>query len=321
MSASEFDLIHACFRKEARIFSSMTRVGNGDDASVHAIPAGQQLVVSTDTAVVGVHWPHDFPVHLAADRAVCAALSDLAAMGAKAHWAWVSVMASDCHVLEAMGQGVTAALNRYDVELSGGDTVQSPMNALNITVSGLLPEHTAMQRNQAHVGDDVWLLGRLGFSALGLQDWFSGKRKGRFLASFENIVPQLSGGEVLRKLGVRCCMDVSDGLWQDAEHLCSASHVGMHIDLEQLPEWFNVVSAVGENDAMQAMLSGGEDYALLFTAPTYISGLSSLAVKIGVCVQAAPVQGASVQGQNVVVSLRGQPVALKQRGFDHFGQK
>lgn len=308
MSASEFDLIHACFRKEARIFSAMTQVGNGDDASVHDVPAGQQLVVSTDTAVAGVHWPHDFPVAMAADRAVCAALSDLAAMGAKAHWAWVSVMASDASVLQAMGKGITKALNRHHVELSGGDTVQSPLNALTVTVSGLLPERQAMQRNQAKLGDDVWLLGRVGFSSLGLKDWFSGVREGGFLASFQHITPQLKQGERLRQLGVRCCMDVSDGLWQDAEHLCRASGIAMNIELASLPEWKSMVDTVGEDIAMQAMLAGGEDYALLFTAPPNTSGLSSLAVKIGSC----------VQGDKVSVRLHGQAVGIEARGFDHF---
>jgi len=277
--------------------------------------------------VAGIHWPHDFPLHKAADRAVCAALSDLAAMGAKAHWAWVSVMASDAKVLQGMGQGVTAALNRYDVELSGGDTAQSPLNALNITVSGLLPEHTAMQRNQAQVGDEIWLVGRVGFSSLGLKDWFSGKRDGGFLENFQEIVPQLSKGEALRALGVRCCMDVSDGLWQDAEHLCQASNVGMKIDLESLPEWGLMVNQVGEDAAIQAMLSGGEDYALLLTAPKHLSGLASLAAKIGVCVQATSIQGnlakddvqsQDVQNQRVLVNLHGQAVTPKQRGFDHF---
>jgi len=310
MSASEFDLIHACFRKEARIFSALTQVGNGDDASVHVIPKGQQLVVSIDTAVAGVHWPHDYPLHWAADRAVCAALSDLAAMGAKAHWAWVSVMAEDDHVLQAMGQGVTSALNRYHVELSGGDTVQAPLNALTVTVSGLLQEGKAMQRNQACVGDDVWLIGRVGFSSLGLKDWFSGKRDGGFLVDFQTIVPQLSQGVYLQRLGVRCCMDVSDGLWQDAEHLCQASKLGMQIDLASLPDWKNLVNKVGEAEATQAMLSGGEDYALLFTAPKTLQGLPTSAVKIGEC----------MEGQGVHVHLHGQQVIPKQRGFDHFTQ-
>jgi len=286
----------------------MTCVGNGDDASVHAIPQGQQLVVSTDTAVAGVHWPHDFPLEMAADRAVCAALSDLAAMGAKAHWAWVSAMASNGQVLQDMGRGVTAALNRHGVELSGGDTVQSPLNALNITVSGLLPEASAMQRNQANVGDDVWLLGDVGLSSLGLKEWFAGKRSGRFLPYFQHISPQLEQGEVLRNLGVRCCMDVSDGLWQDAEKLCQACHVSIHFDVESLPRWKTMVQDVGEDAAIQAMLSGGEDYALLFTAPAHCSGLPSQAVKVGRC----------MEGMHVAAFLNGQSIIPKHGGFDHF---
>ena len=309
MSDSEFDLIHACFRSKARIFYDTTEVGNGDDASVHHIPDGYRLVVSTDSAVAGVHWPHDFPLSDAADRAVCAALSDLAAMGALARWAWVSVMADGRDTLLSMGEGIADALNRHRVELAGGDTVKSPLSALNITVAGVIEEGLAMQRHQAKAGDEVWLVGDLGRSSLGLKQWFSGDKQGAFVPFFQHIQPQLSAGRALIQCGVRCCMDISDGLLQDAGHICSASGVGMRLELSLLPKWQEVVVLVGETETMKAMLSGGEDYALLLTAPPHTEGLESIAKKIGVC-QA---------GSGVTLLLHSVPLQYQAKGYDHFG--
>ena len=120
MNPSEFELIEQAFRRHSPPVHPMTRVANGDDASVHEVPLDMELVISTDTSVAGIHWPDNFPLDQAADRAVCAALSDLAAMGAEACWLWVSVLTKAAADAETMGIGVNAALNRYSVELAGG---------------------------------------------------------------------------------------------------------------------------------------------------------------------------------------------------------
>jgi len=308
MSAGEFDLIQECFVTKATHEHGYTVVGNGDDASVHAVPDGYELVISTDTAVQGVHWPHDFPLEKAADRAVCAALSDLAAMGAEACWAWVSVVAEDAEVLQLMGQGVADALNRYDVELSGGDTVHAPLNSLNITVAGIVPKNTAMQRNKAKITDNVWLLGNTGFSSLGLEQWFQGNKDGDFVEYFSHVEPKLEQGRMLREVGVRCCIDVSDGIFQDANHISKTSHIAMLLDVEKFPNWQLLSEKLGDEKAAQVMLSGGEDYGLLFTAPADMKGLDELATCIGVC----------RQGSGVKVQYKGEDIQVAKSGYDHF---
>ena len=302
-------MIHACFREKARIFSAYTTVGNGDDASVHQVPEGYELVVSTDTSLAGVHWPHDFPVQQAAHRAVCSALSDMAAMGAQAQWTWVSVMANTAQELKQMGEGVTSALNQYQVELSGGDTVSSPVAALNVTVSGMVPQGTAMQRNQAQVGDTIWLLGRVGWASLGLQAWFDGDDPHGFVPYFQEIEPKLTEGMQLRAGGVACCIDVSDGLLQDAGHIAQASGVGMLLELEHIPDWHVLSKLLGQDAASRAVLSGGEDYALLCTAPAALAPLlQDKASAIGHC----------VEGCGISVTMQGQPYPYTHQGFDHF---
>ena len=300
---SEFD----CDPRDLHSFPTR-RSSDLDDASVHTIPDGMELVISTDASIRGVHWPEAFPLDLAADRAVCAALSDLAAMGAEACWAWVSVMAQTQDDLVELGKGVNAALSRYSVELSGGDTAYSSIDTLSITVGGLVPKGKAMRRNQAGKGDSVWVIGRSGFSARGLRQWRADMEEGYFKRYLEVIKPKLEQGVKLRELGIQCCIDVSDGLLQDASHLASDSKVGMKLELSKLPGWELLCHKVGETSAIHAAVSGGEDYALLFTAPEGMGWLDSFATQIGVC----------TDGIDVEVQLNGTTLEGLAAGFDHF---
>ncbi len=309
MSEGEFTLIDRLFKHAGGSRKAFTQLGIGDDASIHRLETGMELVVSTDSSVQGVHWPDDFPLDLAADRAVCSALSDLAAMGAEPVCAWLNVMANDNHAVESMGAGSTRALKRYDVELAGGDTCRSATNAISVTVAGQLPEVSAMRRDAALTGDNIWLAGRAGVHALGLQQWLNGLKDGGFVPCFETITPQLETGMQLRKAGVACCIDVSDGLLQDAGHIAEASGVGMDIEITSLPDWNVLCQAVGDASALQLMAHGGEDYALLFTAPAGIYFPDGLAVCIGHCREDA----------GVSLRVHGEKTNVEKAGFDHFG--
>lgn len=306
MSHDEFTLIDRYFKGQGGSTTPFTLLAIGDDASIHRPNAGMELVVSTDSSLQGVHWPDDFPLQKAADRAVCSALSDLAAMGANPVAVWVNVMAQSEQAVKEMGVGVCRALQRYDAELVGGDTCSSDINALAVTVAGELPEGSAMRRDGAVATDQLWMIGRVGFHALGLQQWFDQQRDGQFIPSFEEITPLIEAGMRLREQGVRCCIDVSDGLLQDASHLASASSIGIDIEVTALPAWSEMCRSVGETAFIESALYGGEDYALLFTAPAELD--IPAAVKIGRC----------SEGEGVHLYRDGQRISCEQRGFKHF---
>jgi len=308
MSEGEFTLINRLFSNAGGSHKAFTQLGIGDDASVHQPQAGMELVVSTDSSVQGIHWPDDFPLDQAADRAVCSALSDLAAMGAEPVCAWLNVMAENSHDVEAMGAGSTRALKRYDVELAGGDTCRSATNALSVTVAGQLPQGRAMRRDAAVNGDNIWLIGRVGFHTLGLQQWINGQKDDVFVSCFETVVPQLDAGVAVRKAGVSCCIDISDGLLQDVGHIAVASGIGMDIEASNLPDWAYLCQETGEKAALQSVAHGGEDYALLFTAPANIRLSDIPAVRIGHC----------RAGEGVRLLLHGKKTDVQKRGFDHF---
>lgn len=308
----EFDAITKLFQQRTPFQHPTTRIGNGDDASTHEIPQGFELVISTDTAVEGVHWPHDMGLDIAGNRAIQAALSDLAAMGAKPAWLWLSIMANNEHDLQQMSHGIVQACQQQTVELAGGDTVTSPTNAINVTVGGLIQKDKAMTRSSAIVGDDVWLCGDVGLSAAGLNQWLDGEHDGTFVPHFQHIQPQLEQSQSLIDLGIKCCIDISDGLLQDAGHIAKASQVGIIINIENiklLPSYAKL-QHLGDEQVLKHMLSGGEDYALLFTAPAKNQQtLSQLgAFKLGHC----------TQGSSIHLCYDGKTIDYNIKGFDHF---
>lgn len=304
---SEFAIIDSLFRRTA-LHHPDTTLGIGDDASIHRLGENREIVVSTDVSVAGVHWPDDVPLDVAADRAVCAALSDLAAMGAEAAWAWIGVQATDAAAISAMAKGIDAAMRRFRVELAGGDTARSPVNALNVCVSGSLPRGSAMRRDGARDRDEVWLCGRTGFAAMGLRQWQKGGRAGEFVDAFLHVHPRLDVGVRLRQIGLRCCIDVSDGLLQDAGHIAHASGLCLQLDSSALPGVPALAEASGPEKALDDALHGGEDYALLCTAPVTLNAkLVPLAQRIGSC----------TASESAGVWLDGQPVTSF-KGYDHF---
>ncbi|MDQ6961258.1 MAG: thiamine-phosphate kinase [Mariprofundaceae bacterium] len=304
----EFKLINQYFKHDYQ--HPATQLGNGDDASVHAIPDGYELVVSSDASVMGSHWPEDFPLKQASDRAVCAALSDLAAMGAEATWVWSTVFLQQPEQAKPIAAGIHAACQRHHIEIAGGDTVKAPYPALNLTVAGLIPSQKVMQRSTAKVGDDLWLYGELGHAALGLQHWQQGITSSVFIDAFSKITPHLKQGKQLRELGIRCCIDISDGLLQDANHIAQASNVQLQIHTEKLNIILLRQDLADEEEALQLALSGGEDYGLLFCAcPTLRETLKQISFQqIGTC----------VEGSNVQVLQHGQEKRAINQGYDHF---
>jgi len=182
------------------------------------------------------------------------------------------------------------------------------LNSLNVTVAGVVQKDAVMQRNKAKIGEKVWFIGHSGLSALGLEQWLQGDKHGDFVDFFCYVEPKLKQGLALCDLGVRCCMDVSDGIFQDANHMSKASNIAMLLAVEKLPDWQLLQEKMGAEKAMQVMLSGGEDYGLLFTAPADMEGLDELATCIGVC----------MKGAGVTVQYQGKDVEMVKSGYDHF---
>jgi thiamine-monophosphate kinase len=257
-------------------------IGIGDDAAVLA-PSAAAQVLSVDAQVDGVHFRQDLlaPEEIG-ERALSAALSDLAAMAARPRAALLALVVPaelDDATLFAIADGVAAAANRYGCPVIGGNLARGAQLSLTTTVIG---EHdgAALTRAGARSGDALYVVGELGSAALGLRALLAGQgaRVPGAVARWRTPQAQLSAGRALAALaqpGASAAIDVSDGFLQDLAHLGRASNVGFEIELGALPLGPDVAEhgpALGY-DPRALALSGGEDYALLFTAPANNAGL------------------------------------------------
>lgn len=307
MAATEFELIR-------RYFSALGRgphvsLGVGDDAALLLPPAHSELVLSVDTVIAGVHFPeHSFPEDIAY-RAVAAAASDLAAMGAEPMGMTLalSLPEADELWLHAFSQGLAQACSAFGLPLVGGDTTRGALSC-SVQVIGAVPRGQALLRSGAGPGEQVCVSGTLGDAAAGLAllqgEWqLADEAAADYLQQrFYRPSPRLQLGAVLRGIAT-AAIDVSDGLLADLEHLAAASGVSVQLNAQDLPLSQALREHAVEAQCLQWALTGGDDYELCFTLPI------GLALPPGcVCI------GSTAVGQGV--HCAGAPVRAS--GYRHF---
>jgi len=270
MPTSEFTLIY-------RYFSALGRGGAvdlsvGDDCAILRLAENERLATSVDTMVAGVHFPQDsFPEDIGF-RAVSAATSDLAAMGARPLGMTLALTLPevDDFWLNAFSQGLAAAVSAYDLPLVGGDTTRGPLT-ITVQVMGALPLDQALLRGGAQVGDGVYVSGTLGDAAGALaflQDQWQPEpdAAGYLLDRFNRPRARVALGREL--LGyATAAIDISDGLLADAGHIAAASGVKICIEPALLPLSPALKSHDSGDRVLQWALTGGDDYELCFCLP------------------------------------------------------
>lgn len=301
-------------RLVARFAQAPLIVPSGDDAAV-ALARGAVTVTSVDAVVDGVHftlgaWP---PLAIG-QKAVGSALSDLAAMGARAGEIYVSAgLPKDftSEQFEELTAGIdAAAAAEQGVHVAGGDLVASPVLWLSVTVVGYADDAEAVvTRGGAAAGDTVVVTGDLGGAARALELIEQGAGlEPREVAKQFAPRPRLAAGLALARAGATAMIDISDGLAHDAGHIAGASGVQLRIELEKLP------LARGITDAAYAA-SSGEEYELLATIPP--DRLADAQRAAEVAEVPLSVIGTVVAGEGaVLVDPAGREVELG--GFDHF---
>lgn len=293
-------------------------LGIGDDCALLDVPFGEQLAISTDTLVAGVHFADPCDPFLLGQRSLAVAASDLAAMGATplAFTLALTLPTVNADWLQAFARGLNQMAVACNLRLIGGDTTRGPL-CLTLTVFGRVPSGCALTRSGAQPGDVLCVGGELG-NAAGALPLVLGQRSAEsfvaqpLLAHYWSPQPQLALGQALRGKAT-CALDISDGLLADCGHLALASQVRLLIDSDRVPVSLALEEFLGSAGAQQAALSGGDDYVLAFTLPERdVSILLADGWPIHVI-------GRVVEGQGVsLIDEHGQDITPAICGYQHF---
>jgi len=290
----------------------------GDDSAV--LPSLRCPVVSTDAFLEGSHFhPWWAPPDVLGRRLLEAALSDLAAMGARARWVLAALELPPGVETDWLMGLYAGLLSRADVPMAGGETVRSDRLGLTLTVIGEGGDPaTLLRRSSLAPGDALWVSGPVG-RALGAPALLAdcGGLVGEDLAPAEGALSgsaleqvrafirpraMLDEGALLRDMGVRCAIDVSDGLLSEAALLAGESRVDVVVDLDEVP----FLEAVADRPLEAA--AAGEDFVLLFGArPGFVPPLSG-ARKVG---------RAEGPGRGLRVTRNGREIVPSVTGYDH----
>lgn len=301
---------------------SHTVLGGGDDCALVSPSAGHELAISTDMLVAGTHFFPDAEPESLGWKALAVNLSDLAAMGARPRWALMAAAlpAADEAWIAAFARGFFACATRFEVDLIGGDTTRGPLVVLCPTVLGELPKDGALRRDGARAGDRLWVSGYPGRAGLGLA-YLRGERSLQppeleiCLQALTRPQPRVELGLALRGVA-SAAIDISDGLLGDLGHILQGSGLAALLYETALPRPLaGTVPMAAE--ARQALLTGGDDYELLFSAPAG-APLAEISQKIGLPLTCIGELVGGEPGQIDLEDGHGQRTRLPARGYDHF---
>lgn len=303
----------------------------GDDAAV--LPAGGPWTVTVDQQIEDVHFPAGLDPTWIARRSLAVNLSDLAAMGAEPRFAFLALSCPASFEARRFLSALIKTCRRYDVELAGGDLARSQRVATALTLVGRRPRRGRwVRRSSARMGDRLWIGGPLGMSFLGQQlldrgASIVGRRihlsarlglsaVGRRLAQRairHHLAPdpQIELGKWLGRRQRAAAIDISDGLAIDLHRLCRESGVGAEIVASRLPttQGFEGLCEALGLDPLEVLLSGGEDYVLLFALPPRLQPPAAFGCSV---------VGRLVGKRRLRLIQDDGIQALKPRGWDHF---
>ncbi len=319
----EFELIKHFFTEQT-VKRKDVLLGIGDDCAVIASTEKQNIVITTDTLVAGVHFPLNTPARAIGHKAVAVNLSDIAAMGAKPSWLSLAITLPevDSAWLSEFSAGVFDLCEYYNVELIGGDTTQGPLS-ITITAQGLTPENKYLSRSGAKAGDWLYVTGEIGDAALALQHINQEvSLDSDFIEPVRNKLdypkPRVLAGQTLREYA-SAAIDISDGLIADLGHICQASNVGANIVLDAIPLSNIMRDSLLLEDSINLALTGGDDYELLFT----VSEDNKVGMETSLSHAGTPVTciGQINATQTISTTLNNKPVPISSAGFEHFSVK
>ena len=293
-------------------------LGIGDDCAILRIPAGHEILVTTDFSLEGVHFRREWHApEIVGHRCLARGLSDIASMGGQPLAVFLSLAlppGTQKSWVDRFQKGLLRLAEEFHVSLAGGDTAESRKGILaDIVVVGSVPKNTAIRRSGAKPGDRIFVTGELGGSAAALDFLFSGQKlQPKEFPQHFHPIPRIEMGRFLRERQLASAMiDISDGLSTDLAHICEESCVGAEIEAGAMPQ-----ARVGRPPRpvdLKFALHGGDDYELLFTVPRGKKAARRIA---GIPITQI---GHITRGKEMsLVDERGMRRRLKPQGWQHF---
>jgi len=313
----EFDLIHKYFTRPVK----RAVLGVGDDCALLQPAPGMQLAVSSDMLVEGRHFLSTVSPQRLGHKALAVNLSDLAAAGAQplAFSLALALPRADEAFLDGFARGLLALADEHHCELVGGDTTQGPLN-ICITVFGEVPPGQALLRSGARAGDDLYVSGSVGDARLALECFrgsvaLAGEAFEQVRVAMEQPQPRVALGVALRGVA-SAVIDVSDGLLGDLAHILNRSAVGATIEVDAVPR-SSVLTSQPLALQRECTLAGGDDYELLFTAPSSSAAAVQMAARQA-GVSATRIGRIDRSRALTLVDAQGREVPHTFGSFDHF---
>lgn len=319
------------FERIAQFFAPLAAsypgaLGLLDDAALIDPPPDSEIVVTTDTIVAGVHYLGDESAGDVARKLLRVNLSDLAAMGAQPLVYTLNIAlpgSVEDDWLEDFSKGLSRDQREFGVVLAGGDSVATPGPVtLTLTAFGRVARGAALRRSGARVGDRIFVSGTVGDGALGLKGargeltGLSPEQREWLADRYRLPQPRLALGQAL--VGVATAgLDVSDGLAGDLGHIAETSGVVCVVEAARVPLSEPAKAALGVDPVLrEAVMTGGDDYELLFTAPPdRVTAVGAASERAGVPVTEI---GFVEAGQGVrVLDETGQPLHFARTGYVH----
>lgn len=328
----ELELLAQIRRRAGEVRPAGLALGIGDDCALIRPRAGEDLAITTDLSIAGRHFRLEWhPAEAVGHRALARGLSDLAAMGARPVAAFLS-LGLPRELTRAAGRGrkswldgfldgFLALARAHQAPLAGGDLAESPVAAADIILIGAVARGRALLRSGARPGDSIYVTGALGGAAAGfarLAQMAGGRRRRAMRTRGDSAAqlaphlypqPRLAQGQwLMRRRLATAAIDISDGISTDLAHICEESGMAAEIEVEALPIYAGAT--------LTQALNGGEDYELLFTAPSSARVPRSIAgmpvTKIGRIMRAG-------RGRPQVAMVSAEGIRpLEAGGWEHF---
>ena len=310
------DALLKYIKKTIKTESNKIKKSIGDDCAVVKLSKQKYFVITTDTSLLGPHFTREYQPRDIAYKSLASNLSDIASMGCVPKYVLMAMTLPSLNDawIKDFYKGLNILMKKYNLALIGGDTNKGP---ISITLQ-IIGENKSkvLCRDSAKINDDIYVTGQLGLARAALI-FKRKKQKNHFLRYKKNLHcpnPRVEVGVDISSIA-SSCIDISDGLSKDLKNILLFSKKGAMIQIDDIPTSRHLLETLNQTEIYEALLGGGEDYELCFTAhKKFRKRISSIAKKNNLAITRIGI----ITRKDLIFYKNGQVVTPDIKGFDHF---